>query len=150
MTQAKQAVPPGFHSVTPQFVVSDGPALIDFLGKALGFETMHVMPGPGGKGVMHGAVRLGDSIVFVSDQAGFSKPTTNNHLLYVADVDAAFERAVKNGAKPLAPPSDMFWGDRWSMVEDPFGNQWQIAARKEDVSPEEMGRRIAAMAQGQK
>ncbi len=151
MAQGTQPIPNGLRSVTPQLVVADGHVFIDFLTKAFGAESMHMMPGAGGKGIMHGAVRIGDCVVFVSDQAGFAKPTTANLFLYVPDVDATFKKAVDQGAKVVAPVMDMFWGDRWGLVEDPFGNHWQLATHTEDVAPDEMMRRMAAaQAQPQK
>lgn len=147
MAQGVQAVPQGLRSVTPQLVVPDAAALIAFVQRAFGGELMHAMPGPGGKGVMHGALRIGDSVVFLSDQFGMAKPTVANLFVYVEDVDKAYANAVAAGAKALAPVSDMFWGDRWGLVEDAFGNQWQIATHKEDVSPDEMMERMAAAQQ---
>lgn len=147
MAQGTQPVPEGLRSVTPQLVVEDATRLVEFLSKGFGAETLHVMPGPGGKGIMHGAVRLGDSTIFVADPFGMAKATTANLFVYVPDVDATFARARAAGAKELAPVMDMFWGDRWCLVEDPFGNQWQIATHKEDVAPDEMMRRMAAAQQ---
>ena len=93
---------------------------------------------------MHGFVAIGDCAIFVSDAGGFAKPTSANLFLYVSDVDATFESAKSAGCKPMSPPNDMFWGDRWSMVEDPFGNVWQIATHKEEVTSEEMQKRMKA------
>jgi PhnB protein len=101
------------------------------------------MRGADGASIMHAYVKIGDSVVFLSDAGGFAKPTTANLFLYVTDVDQAVEQATRAGAKVLAPVSDMFWGDRWGMLKDPFGNTWQIATHVEDVSPEEMQRRMA-------
>lgn len=131
------------HTVTPQLVAQDGRTLVAFLERAFGAEAQHIMPTPDG-GIMHGYLKIGDSVLFVSDAHGFSRPTTTNMFLYVTDVDAAFARAVAAGARAVAPVSDMFWGDRWGMVEDPFGNHWQLATHIEDVSPEEMQRRMKA------
>jgi len=134
-------IPPGMHTVTPQLVARDARQLLAFLERAFGAEAQHLMPSPEG-GIMHGYVKIGDSVLFLSDASGFSKPTTTNHFLYVHDVDAVFARATAAGARALAPVADMFWGDRWALVEDPFGNHWQIATHIEDVSPEEMKRRM--------
>jgi uncharacterized glyoxalase superfamily protein PhnB len=144
MPKSARPIPEGFHAVTPQLVVKDATPLLDFLKNAFGATVMHVMNGPDGKSVMHAAVRIGDSIIFASDAPGFAKATTANLFLYVPDADAAFARATSAGAKPGAPVMDMFWGDRWGMVEDPFGNQWQIATHREDVSPDEMAKRMKA------
>ena len=101
------------------------------------------MRGPDGASIMHAHVIIGDSAIFFSDAGGFAKPTTANLFFYVPDVDKAIAQAAAAGAKVLAPATDMFWGDRWSMLEDPSGNVWQIATHVEDVSPEEMQRRMA-------
>lgn len=134
-------IPPGMHTVTPQLVARDARQLLAFLERAFGAEAQHLMPSPEG-GIMHGYVKIGDSVVFLSDASGFAKPTTTNLFLYVKDVDAVFARATAAGARALAPVADMFWGDRWGLVEDPFGNHWQIATHVEDISPEEMQRRM--------
>ena len=143
---AKKAIPDGLRSVQPQIVVTGADRALDFCKAAFGAETPHPpMKGPDGK-IMHAHLRIGDSVVFVAEAGGFAKPTSSNTFVYVPDVDAVFKKAVAAGAKAVAPPSDMFWGDRWSMVEDPFGNVWQIATHVEDVSPEEMMKRMASMA----
>ncbi len=139
---AKHYIPEGLQAVIPQLVVADGRKLLDFLEKAFGATTLHAMPGPDDKGVMLAAVRIGDITLFVSDASGFAKPTSANLFLYVPDVDATFAKATAAGATAGAPPSDMFWGDRWSTVMDPFGNQWQIATHLEDVPPAEMMERM--------
>ena len=144
MPKATSHVPQGLRTVTPQLVVSDGKKLIAFMEGAFDGKLMGAFPGPDGKGIMHGFVQIGDCAVFLSDAAGFAKPTSANLFLYVEDVDATFERAKKAGGKPMTPPNDMPWGDRWSMIEDPFGNVWQIATHKEDMSPEEMQKRMKA------
>ena len=141
--KSTQPIPPGMHTVTPQLVAQDGRKLVAFLEQAFGAEAQHLAPTPDG-GIMHGYLKIGDSVLFVSDARGFSRPTTTNHFLYVTDVDAAFARAVAAGARAVAPVADMFWGDRWGMVEDPFGNHWQLATHIEDVSPDEMQRRMKA------
>jgi uncharacterized glyoxalase superfamily protein PhnB len=142
MTKPTHHVPQGLHTVTPQLVVSDAHALHAFCKAAFGAELGGVMPGPGGKGVMHSFMRVGDSAIFASD-AGFAKPTASNVFLYVPDVDATLAKATAAGAKLLVPAKDQFWGDRWGMIEDPFGNVWQVATHKEDVAPDEMMRRAA-------
>lgn len=138
-----EAIPKGFHSLTPQLIVKDGNTYIQFLEKAFGAERQFVMPHTDGKGVSHAGVRIGDSTLFVSDQDERLQPTNANTYLYVRDVDKVFNRAVEAGAKVLTPVSDMYWGDRWCLLEDPTGNRWQIATHKEDVAPEEMQRRAS-------
>jgi uncharacterized glyoxalase superfamily protein PhnB len=144
MGKAKSHIPEGLAAVIPQLVTKDARALIEFATKAFGAEMQHAMPGPDGKGIMHGFFRIGGVAVFVSDAAGFAQPTQSNLFVYVPDVDAAYANALAAGAKPVAPVSDMFWGDRWGMVADPFGNIWQIATHKETITPEEMQQRMQA------
>lgn len=131
-------VPQGLPAVIPQLVVPDGKALIDFAVRAFDAHLMHTMPNADGKGILHGMFTVGGVPIFVSDAQGFAQPTAANLFVYVPDVDATFARAVEAGAQTVAPVMDMFWGDRWGMVRDPFGNTWQIATHVEDVAPEEM------------
>ncbi len=144
MTNAVSAIPSNTPAIIPQIVVEDAHALLEFLGKAFGAKTLQVMPGPDGKSVMHAAVEVGQGRVFVSDANDFAKKTSSNVFVYVDDVDATFGQATEAGAQPVAPVSDMFWGDRWGMVADPFGNLWQLATHVEDVSPEQMAERMKA------
>jgi uncharacterized glyoxalase superfamily protein PhnB len=145
MGKAKSHIPEGLAAVIPQLVVKDARALVDFASKAFGAELQHAMPGPDGKGIMHGFFRIGGVAVFVSD-AAFAQPTQSNLFVYVPDVDATFAKALAAGAKSLSPVTDMFWGDRWGMIADPWGNVWQIATHKETITPEEMKQRMEANA----
>ena len=137
-------IPAGLTAVVPQLVIAGAQQAIEFYQKAFGAELLHAMPGPKGS-IMHAAIRIGEATLFLSDASEFAKPTSSNTYLYVKDVDAVFERAVKAGAAVLAPIADMFWGDRWALVADPFGNQWQLGCHVEDVTAEEMQRRMAAL-----
>jgi len=143
-TKATRFVPQGLHSITPQLVIKGAQKAIDFYREALGAELLHAMPGPNGS-IMHAAVRIGEGTIFVSDASEFAKPTTANLYVYVEDVDAVFARAVKAGATVAAPLANMFWGDRWGMVADPFGNLWQLGTHTEEVTPEEMQQRMASL-----
>ncbi len=146
-----RAIPQGFHSITPHLVVRGGAAAIEFYKKAFGAAEISRHPGPGGK-LMHAMLKIGDSNLMLADefpehgctspQALGGSPVTIS--LYVEDVDAVFKQAVAAGAQVRMPPMDMFWGDRYGQVIDPFGHWWSIATHKEDVSPEEMARRAAA------
>ena len=150
-------IPAGYRSVTPYLTVRDGARAIDFYKDALGAVEKVRMIGPDGRSVMHAELKIGDSIVMLSDEfPGMSTcrspqslgGTTVSLFLYVRDVDAAFKRASNSGCKVLMEPTDMFWGDRFGKLEDPFGNQWSMATHTENVSPKELGRRAqAAMAQ---
>src|SRR5262245_13862589 len=142
MAKAKSHIPEGLPAVIPQLVVSDARALVEFAAKAFGAELQHFAPGPDGKGIMHGFMHIGGAAIFLSDTPGFAAPTQANLFVYVPDVDASFKNALAAGAKQLQPVADMFWGDRWGMVADPWGNVWQIATHKETISPEEMQARM--------
>jgi PhnB protein len=151
MKQKVTPVPAGFHTATPYLVVRDAARAIEFYKQAFGAKEIFRMPAPDGK-IMHGEIQIGDSRVMLSDECpdmGSKSPQALNGspvsiFLYVEDVDAVFKNAVAAGAKPTAPVQDMFWGDRYGKVTDPFGHQWQIATHKEDVSPHEMEKRSAA------
>ena len=142
-------IPAGCHTVTPYLVVKDAAAAIDFYQKAFGAEDLVRMPGPGG-GIMHAELRIGNSMIFMSEECverGVKSPLTLGGAgvsihLYVPDVDAAFQRAVAAGAQVIMPPMNMFWGDRFSKVSDPFGHHWSIATHVEEVPPEEMPKRM--------
>jgi len=152
-------IPDGCHSVTPYVMVKDAAAAIEFYKRAFGAEEVERMPGPGGKGVMHAEIKIGDSLIMLSDEfpgTDCSSPqtlggTTCQLFLYVPDVDSAYQRAVSAGATATMPVADMFWGDRYGKLPDPFGHQWGLATHKEDVSPSELKRRseefFARMAQ---
>lgn len=151
-------VPRGYHTVTPYLTVRGAAEAIDFYKRALGAKEIMRMPGPDGKSVMHAELRIGDSMVMLSDELPTSSckapttlgGTTTMLMLYVPNADAAFKQAVNAGCKVRMPLADMFWGDRFGTLEDPYGNVWGLATHKEDVSPKEMTRRAqAAMAQMQ-
>ena len=142
-------VPAGYHTVTPYLTVNDGARALEFYARAFGAREVERMPGPGGK-LMHAELRIGDSVVMLSDEfPGMSTckapttlgGTTGSIFLYVPDVDPAFRRAVEAGCKVLMPLTNMFWGDRFGKLEDPFGNQWTMATHVEDVAHDEMKRR---------
>jgi PhnB protein len=147
--------PKGYHSVTAYLTVADGAKALDFYTRAFGAKVTERMPGPGGK-LMHAEFRIGDSVVMLSDelpQGGTRSPqslggASGSLFLYVPNVDAAFQCATDAGCQVTMPPSDMFWGDRFGRLVDPFGHHWGLATHKEDVSPAEMKRRAqAAMSQ---
>ena len=138
MAQVKP-VPEGYHTVTPFLNVDGASDALAFYKKAFGAEERFRMPGPNGK-IMHSEIKIGDSIVMVSD-AMMNPPTQSSIHLYVPDADAIWTRAVAAGAKVEQPLVDQFWGDRWGVLSDKWGNRWGIATHKEDVSPEEMQKR---------
>jgi uncharacterized glyoxalase superfamily protein PhnB len=144
-------VPDGYRTVTPSLTVKGAAQAIDFYKRAFGAHEGGRMDSPDGKSVMHAELRIGDSMVMLSDefpQMGPSSPatlggTTASVFLYVPDVDAAFKRAVEAGGKAIMPPTDMFWGDRFGKLVDPFGHHWAMATHKEDLSPDEVRKRGA-------
>ena len=143
-------VPKEFHTVTPHIVVRDSAGAIDFYKRAFAAtEISRTQMGSGGP-IVHAEVRIGDSIVMLNDemegQSAPKGPSPVTLSLYVADADATFASATKAGAQPVMPLANMFWGDRYGVVVDPFGHSWAIATRIEDVSAEELQKRLAAMA----
>jgi PhnB protein len=138
-------IPEGMHSVTPHLVCAGAAEAIDFYKKAFNAVELGRMDGPQGK-LLHGAIRIGDSMVMLADEfpdwgslgpkSLKGSPVTIH--LYVEDVDAFTARAVAAGAKVTMPIQDMFWGDRYGKLEDPFGHQWSVSTHVRDVSPEEM------------
>ena len=145
-------VPAGYHTATPYLTVRGAAEAIEFYKRALGAAEMMRMPSADGARVMHAELRIGDSVIMLSDEldGGSSRSpqalgaTTGHVHLYVADVDSAFDRAVAAGARVSMPLQDMFWGDRYGRVIDPFGQEWGLATHKEDLTPDEVGRRAAA------
>ena len=144
-TQNVKPIPEGVHSITPHLICAGAADAIEFYKKAFNAVEIHRIPGPGGK-LMHGAVRIGDSMVMLADEYpewGSKSPKTLSGTpvtihLYVDDVDAVFAQAVAAGATPAMPVADMFWGDRYGMVTDPFGHSWSVATHIRDMSDEEL------------
>ena len=140
-----EAVPKAYGSVTPSLVIRGCSDAIAFYAKAFGARELTRMAGPGGK-VMHAEVRIGDRIVMMGDEfpeMGALSPSSIGNtpvtlMLYVKDCDAVFARAVAAGAKPVMPPADMFWGDRFSRIVDPFGHAWSIATHTVDMTEAQM------------
>jgi PhnB protein len=153
MASRIREIPKGFHTVTPYLVVTDAARAIDFYKRAFGAEELRRLDGPDGK-IAHAELKIGDSIIMLSDEMpGWSRSpeslggTAVNIFLYVKDVDRVFNQAVAAGAKIGMPLNDMFWGDRYGQVTDPFGHSWSLATHKEDLQPEELRKRtMAAMA----
>src|SRR6267142_2286608 len=129
---AVKPIPDGYHTVTPFLNVKGVAKLIDFLKQALGAEEVMRMPGPDGT-VMHAEVSIGNSRLMLGEPMQQSGPSTSSFYLYVSDVDSMYKRAT-----------DQFWGDRMATVTDSFGNTWSLATHKEDPTPEEMAKRMAA------
>ncbi len=144
MTQVAP-IPAGFSTVTPHLVVEGAADAIEFYKKAFGATEMGRMPGPGGK-LMHAMIQIGNAFVMLVDdfpdwgsfgpKALKGSPVVMH--LYVEDADAWYQRAVEAGATAKMPPADMFWGDRYGQVTDPFGHTWSIATHQRDLTPEQM------------
>ncbi len=147
-------IPEGFHSVTPHLICADCTRALDFYGKAFGAVERFRMPSPDGSKLWHAEIQIGNSVVMLADEfpeMGCVGPkalggTPVNIHLYVEDVDAAFDRAVKAGVEVKMPPTDMFWGDRYAKIVDPYGHSWSLATHVNDPTPEEMQAAAAAMA----
>ena len=138
MAQVK-AVPEGYHTVTPFLNVEGANEALAFYKKAFGAEERVRMPTPDAK-IMHSEIKIGDSIVMVSDVMMNAATKSSIHL-YVPDADVVWNRATDAGAKVEMPIADMFWGDRYGVLSDKWGNRWAVATHKEDVSSEEMKKR---------
>jgi PhnB protein len=143
MTDRVMPIPDGYHTVTPILVVDGAAKLIDFLKRAFGAEEKERFTDPNGK-IAHAEVTIGDSIVQLSDSGGEWRPIQVPLLLYVIDTDTAYQRALKAGATSVREPADQFYGDRTGGVKDAFGNTWWIATHMEDVSREELQKRVEA------
>jgi len=145
-------VPQGYHHVTPYLIIKGAAAAMDFYKDVFGATEIMRMPQPDGR-IGHAEMKLGDSVIMLADEHPemdiVSPATLGNSpvgiLLYVDDVDATFNKAVSRGAKVNKPMADQFYGDRSGTVIDPFGHKWTIATHVEDVSPQEMERRMAAL-----
>lgn len=150
---AVKPIPEGMHSLTPHLVCAGAAGAIEFYKKAFGAVEVARLPGPGGK-LMHANVRIGDSALMLVDESpecGMLGPKALKGSpvvvhLYVNDVDATVARAVAAGAKITMPVADMFWGDRYGQLEDPFGHRWSVATHTRDLSPEEIRQGMAKMA----
>lgn len=144
------------NTITPHLVVNDGEAAISFYEKAFGAELICKLPLPDGR-IMHAALQIGNSTLFLCDD--FPEYCGGNHRsakslggspvtihLQVPDVDQAFDKAVRAGATVTMPVADMFWGDRYGCVDDPFGHKWSLATKVKEVTPEEMEKAALAFA----
>jgi len=138
-------IPAGYHTITPYLTLDEATDAIEFYKDAFGAEELMRMEAPGGK-IGHAELKIGDSILMISDafpQTTTKPPselggTTAGVFLYVEDVDSVVSRAVKAGAQVTQEVEDMFWGDRFGSVKDPFGHVWSIATHVKDLTPEEI------------
>lgn len=152
MTSNVRPIPEGYHTVTPYICVRDAAAALEFYKNAFGAIEEVRMQDPSGK-VGHAEIKIGDSHIMLADEfpeMEFRSPqsiggTPVTIHLYVEDVDATVDRAVSAGATLVRPVKDEFYGDRSGSIKDPFGHSWSISTHKEDVSPEEIEKRVAAL-----
>ena len=150
MTTVKPT-PDGYHSVTPYLYVKGAVAAIDFYKEVFGATELMKALGPNGK-IMHAELKFGDSIVMLADEEptrGILSPHTVGGFsvglhLYVKNSDAIMKKALEKGAKELHPMKNQFYGDRSGTLLDPFGHMWSVATHVEDVSPEELKKRMAS------
>jgi PhnB protein len=153
-TSALNPIPDHLHTVTPRLVVRDGAAAIAFYGRAFGAEELgEVFTGPNAE-LIHAEIQIGDSVVMITEDGADGPARSPEQLggmvscvmsLYWENVDAAWERAVSAGAEVIYPLEDQFYGERGGRLRDPFGQQWMMSQHIEDVSPEEISRRAAAL-----
>ena len=135
-------IPDGYHTVTPYLVVEDAGKLLEFLTAAFDARIISSHKRPDGK-VAHAEVKVGDSILMLGSAQGDTKPIPTALYMYVPDCDALYRRALAAGATSIGEPKDQFYGDRHGGVKDPCGNSWWLATHIEDVSEEELERRMA-------
>jgi PhnB protein len=147
-----QPIPPGYDHLTVYIIVRGAARAIDFYQKAFGAVECLRMPGPDGKTIAHAELKIGESMLMLADEADAAMARSPQALggtpfcfvMYVADVDAAFQRAVEAGATVLRPLENKFYGDRSAIIVDPFGHQWALMSHIEDVPPDELAKRAAA------
>ena len=149
---AVKPIPEGYHSVTPYLIIKGASRAIEFYKKAFGATELMRMPGPNNT-IAHAEIKIGDSPIMLADegQGNYRGPealggTPVSLMVYVENVDKVFEQAVANGAKTVRPVENQFYGDRTGTLTDPFGHIWSLGTHVEDVSMEEMQRRMSAMA----
>ena len=146
-------IPDGYHTVTPHLVITGAAKALDWYKKAFGATEIARKPGPDGR-LMHAEMKIGDSRIMLADsfpEYGSKSPLDLGSspvviTLYVEDCDKVWKQAVAVGAKETFPLTDQFWGDRYGQLTDPFGHVWGVCTHKEDMTPEEIDRRMAAQA----
>ena len=147
-----QPIPQGFHSVTPSVIFKDSMKAVEFYKKAFNAKLVSVFPAPGGKGVMHATMQIGNSIIMMADEmcgpqvksieSQGSSPS--NFWIYTENADAMFKQAVQAGAVSTMPVEDMFWGDRMGALKDPFGFSWCIATHTKDLTDDQVKKNAEA------
>ena len=147
-----KAIPDGYHSVTPYLIIDGAARALDFYKRAFDAKEMMRIPSPGDK-IGHAEIKIGDSVIMLADEHPEMGARSPSHfggspvsiMIYVEDVDKQFKQAIAAGGTEVRPLADQFYGDRSGTLKDPFGHSWHLSTHKEDVSMEEMNRRMAAM-----
>jgi len=134
-------IPKGYNTLTPFLVVTNGAEIIEFLQNAFNAEEMYRMTDPEG-GIMHAELRLGNSMIMIGEALADNKPWPNMLYFYTKDVDSVYEQALEAGARSVSEPANHYYGDRNAGITDPAGNMWWIATHIEDVTPEEIKKRV--------
>jgi PhnB protein len=149
---AVKPIPDGYHAVTPYLIAKGASRAIEFYKNVFGASETMRFPGPNGT-IGHAELRIGDSVIMLADEqpGNYRSPeafggSPVSLMIYVPDVDKTFQKAIANGAKETRAVQDQFYGDRSGNLVDPFGHVWTISTHTEDVSHEEMQRRMAAVA----
>lgn len=145
-------IPDGYHSATPYVIVDGAARAIEFYKQAFGAKELLRIPAPGDR-IGHAEIKVGNSVIMLADEHPEMDARGPKHfggspvslLLYVTDVDRQFKQALAAGGTEVRPVTDQFYGDRAGTLRDPFGHSWHIHTHKEDVSPAELSRRMAAM-----
>lgn len=145
-------IPKGYHSATPYLIVDGAERAIDFYTRAFNAKELMRVPAPGHR-IGHAEIKIGDSVIMLADEHPDIQARGPQHyggspvsiLLYVDNVDAVFQQAVSAGGTETRPVTDQFYGDRSGSLTDPFGHHWHLSTHREDVSMEELQRRMAAM-----
>ncbi len=144
-----EGIPDGFHTLTPHLIVRDAAAAIEFYRKAFGAEELRRLVRPGDPRLAHAEIKIGDSVLMLCDEVLAWETRSPKALggtpvtihMYVRDVDSVFLRAIAEGARPKVAPRDMFWGDRYAGLIDPFGHEWTLASRRKELTPEQIAER---------
>jgi PhnB protein len=151
MSNSVKPIPEGFHSITPYMTISNAAEAIEFYKQAFGAEELVRMAAPDGK-IGHAEIKIGNCIIMLADEFPEMGRRSAQTLggspvglhIYLEDVDSAFQRAIEAGATVVRPLANQFYGDRSGSVSDPYGNEWSLGTHIEEVTPEEMHRRMEA------
>lgn len=143
MAAKAKPVPDGYHTISPYLVVDGAEKIISFMKEAFGAQVVHEPTMRPDGNIMHAELKIGDSMIMIADSSERAKATSVTLYLYVPNVDAVYQKALKAGATSLMEPADQFYGDRSGGVTDPAGNRWFIGTHIEDVSPAELKKRAA-------